>query len=167
MEFKKIIKCFGLGLTSACLLVGCTVDEQLQEKEEEKKIETKCEIKECIKEIKTSNTIEEINEIIGIEGEKSSTSESYTWKFSDKESIEASIVDNKMTTRATIDKSTIASDKVDFSVYNDIKKLLDKGKSLNYDEMVEKLGGVEGTLAGKTTTSERYIWVDKNNRSLR
>ena len=68
--------------------------------------------------------------------------------------------------QANIDKETIKNDQVDLSAYSDIKKLLDNGTSLTYEEMVTKLGGVEGTLAGKTSTSNRYIWVDKSSRTF-
>ena len=43
---------------------------------------------------------------------------------------------------------------------------LGKGESFTYEEVVKKVGGVEGTLAGKTSTSKRYIWVNKYDQTF-
>ncbi len=165
MNLKKLISLGVIGL----FLVGCGTNEVEEDKEKEKEpvVQANCEVKDCIKKIEVTNTVEEINDIIGFEAKKSEYSEEYTWKLDDKNSItlKLSTPDSRIL-QATIDKNTIKSDDVDLSVYSDIKKLLDKGKSLSYKEMVEKLGGVEGVLAGKTSTSERYIWVDKNNQTF-
>lgn len=146
------------------IVTGCEEEQQLDEKKEE--IRGNCVVTECIKKIETTNSVEEINNIIGFEAEKSEYSESYTWKLSDKTWITRDASGTAPILQATIDKETIQSDAVDFSVYSDIKKMLDSGTSLSYEEMVSKLGGVEGTLAGKTSTSNRYIWVDKSNRTF-
>ncbi len=156
-----------LGVLLLSLLTGCT-NNTTEERKEETKTEVKgnCEVKECISQIEVTNTVEEINEIIGFEGEKSDYSDKYTWKLSDKTSI---VLDNSSTSailQATIDKNDIMSEDVSFSNFNEIKEELNKGTKITYEEMVEKLGGVEGTLAGKTSTSNRYIWVDKHERTF-
>lgn len=168
MKLKKFLKFTGVSFLVVCLLTGCQDSSEKKDtlKEDENKIEAKCEVRDCIKQIEVTNTAEEINEIIGVEAEKSDSSDKYTWKLSDKESITITYSNNSAITQATIDKTKIASDKVDFGVYTDIKKLLNSGQSLTYEEMVEKLGGVEGTLAGKTSTSKRYIWVDKHDQTF-
>ena len=60
------------------------LEQQLQKPEEEKKEEVKgkCEVRECIKMLEVTNSVEEINEVIGFEAEKSEFSETYTWKLS-------------------------------------------------------------------------------------
>lgn len=156
-----------LNMCVLCLLTGCgEKNNEIKKEEDIPKIEAKCEVKECIKLLDTKNTVEEINEIIGFEGEKSEYSEKYTWKLSSKESIALDMSTNSSILQATIDKSTIKNENNDFSVYNELKESLNKGKSYTYEELVEKLGGVEGTLAGRTETSNRYIWVDKNDRTF-
>ena len=144
---------------------GCTEEQQEFTKKEEE-IRGNCVVTECIKQLKVTNTVEEINEIIGFEGEKSEYSDTYKWKLSDKTSITREKAGENPILQATIDKETIKSEEVDFSTYSEIKELLDSGKSLTYQEMVTKLGGVEGTLAGLTSTSKRYIWVDKQDRTF-
>lgn len=152
---------FGLSIT------GCAKPNNDFANEESKdEVRGNCEVRECIKELKTSNSIEEINDVIGFEAEKSEYSESYKWQLSEKNWITLDNTGTSPILQATIDKSMVKNENNDFSVYQDIKKLLDSGKSLTYKEMVEKLGGVEGTLAGRTSTSDRYIWVDKNEQTF-
>ena len=160
---RKIMKNCLLGLL-VLMLAGCKEEQQLEEKKEE--IRGNCVVTECIKKIETTNSVEEINEIIGFEGEKSAYSDTHQWKLSDKTWITRDNTGTDPILQANIDKETIKNDQVDLSAYSDIKKLLDNGTSLTYEEMVTKLGGVEGTLPGKTSTSNRYIWVDKSSRTF-
>lgn len=155
-----------VGLLTLSLATGCNETQEIKREEDTTKVQGNCEVQECIKLINTDNTVEEINEIIGFSGEKSDYSDTYTWKLSDKESITLDMSSTSAILQATINKETIQSDDVDFSIYNEIKEDLNKGKIITYKEMVEKLGGVEGTLAGKTSTSDRYIWVDKHGRTF-
>lgn len=169
MKLKKVLTYVLLGSSCLTLVTACSNSKEETKVNDEKKEETvgKCNIKDCIKEIKSSNTtVEEINEIIGFEGEKSEFSDKVTWKLNSKNSITWDNSSTNPIIQANIDKKDVMSEDVDFSAYNDIKSLLDNGKSLTYEEMVEKLGGVEGTLAGLTSTSKRYIWVDKSERTF-
>ena len=120
-------------------------------------------IQECMKLIETDNSIEEMTEIIGFEPEKSEYSEKYIWKFDSKNFIEVSDVSEDIIIQATIDKSTIKNDSVDLSCYDELAQALNTGNTFTYDEIVAKVGGVEGTLAGKTADSKRYIWVDSSD----
>lgn len=163
---KKRCSYMILSLVTLTLLTGCGENKSEVQKEETPKVQGNCEVRECISLLDTKNTVEEINEIIGFEGEKSEYSETYTWKLSDKESITLDMNSTSPILQATIDKEKVKDNDNDFSVFNDLKEDLNKGKSITYKEMVEKLGGVEGTLAGKTSTSDRYIWVDKNDRTF-
>lgn len=155
-----------VGLFTLSLVTGCNDTSEMKKEEEVSKVQGNCEVRECIELITTDNTVEEINEIIGFTGEKSDYSDKYTWKLTDKDSITLDKSTNSAILQATINKETIQNDGVDFSSYNEIKEALNKGKTVTYKEMVEKLGGVEGTLAGRTSTSDRYIWVDKNARTF-
>ncbi len=132
----------------------------------EEVIETKCAISECLSQITTADSIEKITEVIGVEPETNDANGSAKWKFSSKESLAREKSGSGYILQATIDKTKIASDAVDFSIFSDLKKQLESGESFTYDELVQKLGGVEGTLAGKTDTSKRYIWVDKHDQTF-
>lgn len=169
MKMKKLICYLIIGVVSLGLVNGCSNSStKMEVTKEEEKVKSNCEIEECIKLIEPSNSIEEINEIIGFEAEKSEYSETYKWKLSDKTWIDAtpSSSDSSYSLSANFDKSKIKNDKADFSNFTDIKKSLEKGESFTYEEMNEKVGGVEGILAGKTSTSKRYIWVNKNEQTF-
>jgi len=163
MKIKKIICYLIVGITTLGLLTGCTETAKEESvKKEEETVKGKCTVEECIKLIEPSNTIEEINEIIGFEAEKSEYSETYKWKLSEKTWIDAtpSTTDSSYSLSANFDKTKIKNDKADFSNFSDIKASLGKGQSFTYEEMNEKVGGVEGTVVGKSSLSKRYTWVN-------
>ena len=120
---------------------------------------------ECMKHIETSNTVEELNHIIGFEAEKSKYSEEYKWELDSKNFIMLKYAGDSPIIQATIDKETIKSETVKFPLMSELQGMLNNG-SFTYEELVEKLGGVEGTLSGKSTTSVGYTWVDKHNQTL-
>lgn len=166
-KMKKRNNYLLLGVLLLSLATGCGETKKKEKLvEETPKTQGKCEVRECITLLNTKNTTEEINEIIGFEGEKSEYSNKYTWKLSDKESITLDMSSTSPILQATIDKEKVKNENNDFSVFNELKEDLNKGKSITYKEMVEKLGGIEGTLAGRTSTSDRYIWVDKHDRTF-
>lgn len=155
--------CFLLGF-----LTGCSKKEEVEENNTEV-IETKakCEVSECIKLLKSNNTPEEINEVIGLVGKKSDYSDTYTWKLTDKTSITATYNgDDTAIIQGSLDKTSIASDEADFSKFTEMKKDLSKGKSFTYDEIVTKVGGIEGTLSSRTSSSVGYTWVDKHGQTF-
>jgi len=133
---------------------------------EEEVIETKCAITECLEEITTSDSVEQITEVIGVEPEVDETTGAAKWKFSSKESIAREKSGSSYILQATLDKAKIASDAVDFSIFTELKQQLESGESFTYDELVKRLGGVEGTLAGKTDTSKRYTWADRHDQTF-
>ncbi len=168
MKLRKFICYLIIGIITVSLITGCNNSTKTETPAKKEEVKGNCKVEECIKLIEPSNSIEEINNIIGFEAEKSEYSEKYMWKLSDKTWIEVtpSVSDNSNSISANIDKTTIKSDKADFSNFTDIKASLGKGESFTYEEMVQKVGGVEGTLAGKTSTSKRYIWVNKHEQTF-
>lgn len=121
---------------------------------------TKKDVFEIIKLIEPESTVEEINEIIGFEGKcTDEEGKVYKWEVSGETSVRVQYSDNN---EATIEISfpgkLIANDKVDFSKFNEIKAAMNTKDSITYDEIVEKLGGVQGTLKYKTTGTLRYEW---------
>ena len=133
---------------------------------------------EAIKLIKTDDTYEKINELIGFEGELTGQSKEgsvlnykkYKWELTEDTYIEATIDDNKgkITTSATANfpDSMIKNDKVDLSRTDEMKKKINAEGGLTYEEVVEFVGGVEGTLDSVDSFSHKYIWVNSKGGTL-
>ena len=172
MKFRKIVYGMVASVFVLGLATGCS-DKKLEpnkgKSEEPAKEEKKgnCTIVECMKSIEITNSVEDINNIIGFEGEPvSEGSSTYVWRFTDTTKIEYQPSNGQGSISATIDRTTIKDKKVDFSKYSEIKELLNNGTSLTYDEFKEKVGGVEGTLVGKSSSSKRYTWVNSKGGYL-
>jgi len=119
-----------------------------------------------MKQLSVTNTVEEINKITKVEGTKSQYSEEYTWKINDKNYIMMKFAGDSAILQATIDKSAVKNENINLPSSSELRQMLNNG-SFTYKELVEKVGGVEGLLTGKTSGSESYTWVDKQNRALR
>lgn len=124
------------------------------------KIKGNCHALECINKIETSATVEDINAIIGFEGVLTDEKYNfYKWEISDKESIEAKYYSSKNPTIvANIDNDTLKDNKVDFSRWSELKPLISKG--ITYDDFITYIGGQQGTLIEKSSSSNKYIWVN-------
>ena len=151
------------GVFILSMAVGCTsqkeeppVNDNVQEESK-----GKCEAEECIKLIEPTMSVEEVNEIIGLDGVKKDGQEVYVWQLTEKSKIEVEYNDGLGTITATMDKSKIKNDQLKLSIcYNIVNNI--KTTTYTYEEMVEKLEGVEGYLATKAPTFKRYIWVKDN-----
>ena len=118
---------------------------------------------EAIKRVEVTNTVEEINAILGFEGETSEFSGDTTWKIDSKNWITLKKGTNSPIIQETIDKENIKNDQVTLPSQKELQELLNKG--ITYNELVEKIGA-EGILESKTGTSVGYIWSDKNGQRL-
>lgn len=130
----------------------------------EEMIDANCTASECMDKIETSDSVEKITEVIGVEPEENDGN--YKWVLANKESVSREKSGSSSILQATINKDSIANDDLDFTIFTDLKKELESGESFTYDELVKRLNGVEGTLASKTDNSKRYIWVDKHNQTF-
>ncbi|MCM1052948.1 MAG: hypothetical protein NC483_03125 [Ruminococcus sp.] len=159
---KKLLTLFlGTSLILG-LATGCTnekKDEPPKEDKVEEQVQGNCTVEECINLIKPEMKLEEVNEIIGFDGEKKDDKETYIWKLTDKTKIEVEYKDDLGTISATYDKDKISDSNFKLSIAYEIQGLLRKGTSFTYEEMVEKLEGIEGHLATNAPTFKRYIWV--------
>lgn len=133
---------------------------------EEETISANCSATECLAKLATSDGVEKITEIIGVEPKTDEAAGTAKWKLSSKESIAREKSGSSYILQATIDKTKIASHDLDFSIFGDLKSELEGGNSFTYDELVQRLGGNAGTLAGKTDTSKRYVWVNGQNQTF-
>ncbi len=161
MKFKKIILGSLAILGAISLATGCS-SEKVEEKQKEEP-KGNCTVFECIKKIEVTNTKEEIDEIIGFEGETSEYSGEVTWKLDSKNWITLKPGTDSQIVQATIDKETIKNDNVTLPASKELQELINKG--ITYEELVEKIGA-EGVINSKTKTSVGYIWADKNGQRL-
>ncbi|MBQ3414991.1 MAG: hypothetical protein IJH39_06530 [Clostridia bacterium] len=123
-------------------------------------IKGKQNVFETIKLIETENTVEEINEIIGFEGEcTDEENKTYKWEISQDTSVKVQYSkNNDATIEISFPSKKIANENVDFSKFEEIKSAMNTSSSITYDEIVQKLGGVEGTLKYKAKGTVRYEW---------
>ena len=124
------------------------------------------DVVEAMKHIEPTNTVEEINDIIGFESTTDAMIGSDPiWKFDSKNwiSFKTSGNDN-ITIQATIDKESIKNDNIKLPSSSDLQKDLNNG-SFTYEELVQKIGG-EGILTSISKGSKSYTWVDKTGQRL-
>lgn len=164
MKLKKIRLGSIIFLCTLCFFTGCN-DEKLDEKKEED-VKANCTIIECMKKIEVTNTMKEINDIIGFESTTdASIGSDPIWKFDSKNWISFKTYSNdNITIQATIDKESIKNDKIKLPLSSELQKNLNNG-SFTYEELVAKIGG-EGTLTSISKGSRSYTWVDKTGQKL-
>ncbi len=119
-----------------------------------------------MKKIEVTNTMKEINDIIGFESTTdASIGSDPIWKFDSKNWISFKTYSNdNITIQATIDKESIKNDKIKLPLSSELQKNLNNG-SFTYEELVAKIGG-EGTLTSISKGSRSYTWVDKTGQKL-
>lgn len=72
MILKKSFRYVVISLCVIGCLTGCSNDKNIEEEKKEDIAKGKCTVTECIKQLEPSNSIEEMNEIIGFEATNSS-----------------------------------------------------------------------------------------------
>lgn len=161
---KKLLTILVGGILILGMATGCTEQKENEKlkNEVEEKSKGNCEAEECIKLIEPEMKVEEINEIIGFDGEKKDETDAYVWQLTEKSKIEVEYKDDLGTITATMDKDKIKSENLKLSTCYDIQNSIKNGTTFTYEEMVEKFEGIEGYLATKAPTFKRYIWVKDN-----
>lgn len=164
MKLKKILLSSIIFFCALCFVTGCTEEKKLDEKPKEE-AKGNCSIVECMKKIEATNTMEEINDIIGFETTTDAMIGSDPiWKFDSKNWISFKNYNDGITIQATIDKESIKNDELELPSLSDLQKDLNNG-SFTYEEFVTKVGG-EGTLTSISKGSLSYTWVDKTGQRL-
>lgn len=159
------------GIMCAFLLVGICVgcgnnstetNNENNNQNNNEKVETKgnCSVTECVSKIKIESTVEEINEIIGFEGELIDEKyDIYYWEFSEDAGIKVAYYNSpRGTITADIDRDALANKKVDFSRYDELQPKIKEG--ITYDEFITYIGNVDGVVTEKSSLSTKYTWVD-------
>ena len=166
MKKSKLLVVTFMCMLSLFLVTGCasktTKDEvKKDDTKETSKLKAKCSALECIKKIEPENTVEEVNEIVGVEGKL--TSEEYNIYEYDLGNDEKITLKYYSGTKATIiadyDRDSLADKKVDLSNLQVLKSKVSAG--ITYDEFKNEIGGSDGTLIEKSSTSNKYVWVSK------
>ncbi len=161
-------KIFGvlLGIVLIGGLTGCGNNSTSNGSLSEKKIKGNCTAIECIKKIEPENTVEEINNIIGFNGEL--TDEKYNiyyWEISENTGVKVSYyLSKKGTISIDYDRDSLANNKVDFSRYNELQSKIKEG--ITYNDFISYIGNVQGTIIEKSSTSTKYAWVSGDGSYL-
>lgn len=120
--------------------------------------------------LEPSQSLEEMNKIIGFEGTLRSDENSYKtyeWKISDDTSISAQFMLNYKTATITANyPSTMASHKANFKKWDEIKSKLNKKETITYKEFVKLVGGANGTIKQKTSDTTSYTWYNADGGYL-
>lgn len=121
---------------------------------------------ELIQKIEPTNTIEEINAIVGFDA--TLTDEKYyiyEYDFGDNYklivkyySANAKTADIKM----EYNRDDLRDEKVTLKNAKDLKTRLEGKEKITYDQFKEAVGGVDGTLTEKTNYTTNYVWVNKD-----
>lgn len=162
-------KIFGilLGIVLIGGLTGCGNNSTSNDNNlSSKKIKGNCTAIECIKKIEPENTVEEINNIIGFNGEL--TDEKYNiyyWEISENTGVKVAYYSSKKgTISIDYDRDSLANNKVDFSRYNELQPKIKEG--ITYNDFISYIGNVQGTIIEKSSTSTKYTWVSKDGSYL-
>ena len=115
-----------------------------------------------------SNTVEEINAVIGSNGELTDEKyNEYTWKISDDTKITATYYSSKKATiKVDIKNDLLKDDKADLSCAQDLKSQINSENGLKYEDFVSKIGS-EGHIVEKSSSSTSYKWVNSKGGYLK
>lgn len=169
LQVFLVILCLILGMVS---LAGCGTKQESQNNEEENKVpEEISKAFEYIKEIELTSKVEDINEKVGVEAteEKEDKDTIYTWKLSDNASLVATIKEEGeiYSLAVEVKEDYLKNANVDFSKYSEISSVLKEGDTITYDQVKEKLGGTEGNMIEKNSTTTVYEWVNNEGGFLK
>lgn len=125
-----------------------------------------CTAVECIKKINPENTVEQINNIIGFEGELIDEKYNiYYWELSEETGVKMAYYSSaKGTVTIDYDRDSLANSKVDFSRYSELKPKINEG--ISYNDFISYIGGVQGTVIEKSSYSTKYVWVSSDGSYL-
>jgi len=165
---KKLLTCVLCGGLILSFTSGCGEETTNTPNDTEVKEESKgnCDVKECMTLLKPEMTLEDVNKVIGFAGEKEEGTESYIWQLTKKTKIKVEFKDGLADIHATYNKEDLKNDALKLSLCYDITNNI-KTKNYTYEEVVEKLEGIEGNLENHTATSKMYSWVNKDGQTFR
>lgn len=118
---------------------------------------------EYMDKIKPENTVEEINSIIGSDGELVDEKyNKYTWKITDDTTLTATYYSAKTATiTIDIDDDLLKDDKTDLSDSSNLKSEINSANGVKYEDMVSKFG-TNGYMVEKRSSGTSYMWINKD-----
>lgn len=166
---KKIVTLTICLLLSVVLLTGCGKKNGATNTSNQaaKPSKGNCDIFTCIEKASTDAKLEDINKLIGFDGEllrEGTGWNTYEWKLNDEDSVEVTFYSTSTTIKINFNDDRIKNAKVDFSKYSEVKAALNSG--ISYDEVKAKFGGVDGTLVEKSSSGNKYRWVKTTGEYL-
>lgn len=111
--------------------------------------------------IEPENTVEEINAIVGSEGELVDEQyNKYSWKITEDTTLTATYYSSKTATISIdIDDDLLEDDKTDLSTASDLKSEINSENGVTYDDFVSRFG-TNGYIVEKSSSSTAYKWVN-------
>jgi len=172
MEEERVMKKNKLFVGVICLLVlvsitGCGKKTNLSSKKQSDNTETKTEVKakcsyyKCLSKMSLSNTVDELNNIVGIEAKSVETTvenmEKYEYDFGNDKKITVTLFSGKVSSiTMAYDKKELKNSKVTLDNLADVKAKINDGVS--YADFKNAVGGVDGTLY-ELGSWNKYVWV--------
>ncbi len=162
---KKRLRIYTTAIVMLLCLTGCGNNVSTNGGNSSK-IKGNCHATECIKQIKVENTVEEINKIMGFEGELTDEKyDIYYWKISEDEGIKVAYYNSdKGTITVDFDRNSIANSKVNFSRYDELQSKIKEG--ITYNDFKSYIGNVDGVITEKSSSSTKYTWVSSDGSYL-
>ncbi|MBQ6816835.1 MAG: hypothetical protein IJO27_00215 [Bacilli bacterium] len=127
-----------------------------------------CTAVECIKKINPEHTVEQINNIIGFEGELLDEKyQKYYWELSEDTGVQVAYYSSsKGQISIDYDRDSLANNKVDFSRYSELKAKIEGTDGITYNDFITYIGNVQGTVIEKSSYSTKYVWVASDGSYL-
>lgn len=133
------------------------------------KIKGNCEVRECIKQLEVTDTLEQVNEKMGFEGKLDKEAETYTiykWEVTKDSYVEIQFSNvGKSTIKIEFNEDEVANSNLDLSKFDEMKSIISKG-DMTYEKFCEMVGNVEGTLVEKSSFSNKYLWYKSSANYL-
>lgn len=121
---------------------------------------------EMIEKLEPTNTIEEANKIVGFDA--TLTDEKYyiyEYDFGGEYKLTLkyySATGKTADIEMKYNRDDLRDEKVTLKNASDLKKRIEAKEKISYEQFKEAVGGVDGTLTGKTNYTKNYVWVNQN-----
>ena len=121
---------------------------------------------DAIKSIEPENTVEEINAIMGFEGELTDAEYNvYCWDITDSESIKVLYGESDYGTIEVIaDTSSKKQDGIDFSKSDELLEKVEDG--ISYADFIAYIGNIDGIITLKGRNRVQYEWVSNDGSRM-
>jgi len=112
-----------------------------------------------INKIEVGDSLDQINEVIGSDGEVHSDNATYSWDIGNGGFVAVFRKDDTssaLSVEVSYDKKDVENKKVKIKDLDGLKSKVKEG--ISYDDFKENLGGVDGVLVSKGSVTKSYVW---------